>query len=40
MELIDPGEIYAMVSHLRQRYPETLPSDKVESGQSEGRVVV
>ncbi len=27
-----------MSSHLKQRYPETLPSDKAESRQSGGRV--
>ena len=38
LEPLDPGKIYTLSSHLRQRYPATLPSDKAESGQSEGRV--
>ena len=38
LEPLDPGKIYRISPHLRQRYPVTLPSDQAESRQSQGTV--
>jgi hypothetical protein len=38
LEPIDQGNLYALASHLRDRYQSTLPAKKAESRQTEGRV--
>jgi ATP-dependent DNA helicase RecG len=38
IEPLEDGKLYALVSHLRQRYLATLPQEKAESRQTEGRV--
>lgn len=38
LEPLEPGKVYTLAPHLRQRYLATLPAGEAESGQSEGRV--